>query len=451
MAFPKDFVWGAATASYQIEGATREDGKGPSVWDMFVKRPNVIWRGHTGEIACDHYHRHAEDVRLMQSIGLRGYRFSICWPRILPEGTGQVNERGLAFYDRLVDELLGAGILPMPTLFHWDYPLALYQRGGWLNRDSTDWFAAYTDVVVRRLGDRVKHWMTLNEPQCFVLLGHETGVHAPGDKLELGELLRLTHHALLAHGKGVQAIRAASAGPCKVGFAPVAQVKVPATESAADVAAARRHMFAVHRENLWQNTLWTDPVVRGEYSAELLSAYGDRFPEIAGGDLSTISEPLDFFGTNVYFGELVRAGAGGEPEVVPPHDGHPISAFNWPITPDALYWGPKFLYERYRLPILITENGVSLRDWVAADGAVHDPSRIDFMTRYLRSLHRAIAEGVPAMGYLHWTFMDNFEWAEGYKERFGLTYVDFPTQKRTLKDSAHWYAQVIASNGSTLL
>lgn len=451
MAFPNDFVWGAAAAAYQIEGAAREDGKGPSVWDMFVKKPGVIWHGHDGEIACDHYHRYAEDVALMKSIGLQGYRLSISWPRLLPEGTGAVNEKGIAFYDRLIDELLAAQITPFVTLFHWDYPLALYRRGGWQNRDSADWFAAYAELVVRRLGDRVKNWMTHNEPQCFVLLGHESGVQAPGDELELGELLNMVHNALLAHGKAVQAIRAASSGPCRVGFAPVAQVKIPASEDPSDVAAARQRMFAADRDNLWQNALWTDVVIKGEYPAELVALYGDRFPKVQAGDLRTISEPLDFFGTNVYFGEVVRAGSDGRPEVVRPYPGHPISAFNWPITPDALYWGPKFLYERYGLPILITENGVSLRDWVSVDGQVHDPNRIDFMTRYLRSFHRAIQEGVPAVGYMHWTIMDNFEWAEGYKERFGLIYVDYPTQKRILKDSAHWYAKVIASNGAELL
>jgi beta-glucosidase len=451
MAFPNDFVWGAAAASYQIEGATREDGKGPSVWDMFVKKPNAIWRGHDGEVACDHYHRYAEDVQLMKSIGLQAYRLSLCWPRILPDGTGAVNEKGLSFYDRLIDELLAAGIEPFVTLFHWDYPLALYRRGGWLNRDSTDWFAAYTEIVVRRLGDRVKNWMTLNEPQCFVLLGHQTAVHAPGDKLELSEVLGITHHALLAHGKGVQAIRAASPGPCRVGFAPVAQVMIPATESPLDIAAARQRMFSVDRDNHWQNALWTEPVLKAEYSAELIAAYGEHFPRVPTDDLRIIAEPLDFFGTNIYFGEVVRAGEDGRPEVVPPHLGFPISAFNWPITPDALYWGPKFLHERYKLPILITENGTSCRDWVMADGKVHDPARIDFITRYLRSFHRAVEEGVPALGYLHWSIMDNFEWAEGYRERFGMIHVDYTTQKRTLKDSAHFYAKVIATNGAHLL
>ena len=450
MAFPKGCVWGAATAAYQIEGAARGDGKGPSVWDMMCRRPGAIWNGQTGDVACDHYHRWREDVALMKGLGLRGYRLSISWPRVLPDGVGQTNPKGLAFYDRLVDGLLATGIEPFVTLFHWDYPYALYCRGGWLNRASADWFAEYAHVVVSKLGDRVRHWMTHNEPQCFVGIGHSDGRHAPGDRLPWAEVLRIAHHALLAHGKGVQAIRAAARGPCRVGFAPVGVVKIPASTAKKDIDAARREMFAVTAPNVWNNTWWMDPVFFGRYPADGLRLFEKDLPPIAAGDLATIRQPLDFFGVNVYDGSRVRAGKGGRPEAVPQPQGHALTAFKWFVTPDALYWGPKFFQERYKLPIYITENGMSGCDWPALDGRVHDGHRIDFTRRYLLALERAIRDGTDVRGYFHWSILDNFEWAEGFKERFGLVHVDYVTQKRTLKDSAHWYKKVIATNGKSL-
>ncbi len=448
MAFPKDFAWGAAAASYQIEGAHRSDGKGESVWDMFVRKQGSVWRGHTGDDACDHYHRYREDVALWKQLGLKAYRLSISWPRVLPSGTGSINEAGLAFYDRLVDELLSAGIDPWITCFHWDFPVSLYHRGGWQNRDSADWFADYAGVLADRLSDRVTKFMTFNEPQCFVLLGHDSAVHAPGDKLREDEVVRAQHHVLLAHGKAVQALRARARQPLRLGYAPVGLISVPATEDPRDLAAAERRM-ATADASRWDNVSWYDPVFLGKYPERdgLIS----RLPRGFERDLPTIAQPIDFCGTNIYFGTPVRASETGEPEVVPEAPGAPITALNWPVTPSSLYHGPRFFYERYKKPIVITENGLSCRDWVSVDGAVHDPNRIDFMTRYLRELHRAIAEGVPVEGYFHWSVMDNFEWAEGYRDRFGLIYVDYQTQARTLKDSAHWYAQVIASNGQRLL
>jgi len=450
MAFPKGFVWGAAAASYQVEGAARDDGKGPSVWDMMCRRPGAIWNGQNGDVACDHYHRYKEDVALMKMIGLKAYRLSIAWARVMPEGVGQVNPKGLAFYDRLVDELLAAGIAPFVTLFHWDYPHALYCRGGWLNRDSADWFAEYASVVVRKLGDRVRHWMTHNEPQCFVGLGHFEGRHAPGDKLPWAEILRIAHHANLAHGKGVQAIRGATRVAAKVGFAPVGCIKIPATDSKKDVEAARRDMFSVTAQNVWNNTWWMDPVFFGRYPADGVRLFAKDMPPIQAGDMETIRQPLDFFGANIYNGGLVRAARNGRPEAVPHPLGHALTAFKWPVTPEALYWGPKFFYERYKLPVYITENGMSCNDWVSLDGKVHDPQRIDFTARYLRELGRAIRDGVDVRGYFHWSIMDNFEWAEGAKERFGMIHVDYLTQKRTPKDSAYWYKQVIATSGRSL-
>lgn len=450
--FPKTFVWGAAAASYQIEGGVSQDGRGASVWDMYCRKPGMVWNGHTGDVACDHYNRYAEDVGLMKQLGLQAYRLSIAWPRIQPSGVGRPNAAGLDFYDRLVDALLAAGITPWVTLFHWDFPLDLYHRGGWLNRDSADWFADYTTHVVERLSDRVKHWMTLNEPQVYIGAGHMEGRHAPGDKLAFKEVLLAGHHTLLAHGKSVQAIRAASKQPCRVGYAPVALSKMPLDpNSAADIAAARQHMFSVGAETAWTNTWWMDPAFLGHYPDDGLKFFGKDAPTPHAGDLETIKQPLDFCGVNIYQGQYVRAGEGGKPEEVAMPVGARLTAFEWYVTPDAMYWGPKFLHERYQLPIVITENGISNRDWVALDGKVHDPERIDFVQRHLLEASRAIADGVPIETYFHWSFIDNFEWAHGYKHRFGMIFCDYEHgNARTIKDSGHWYAEVIRTNGASL-
>jgi beta-glucosidase len=448
MAFPKDFVWGAAAAAHQIEGASRVDGKGESVWDMFGRKPGAIWREHTADVACDHYHRYAEDVALWQTLGLQAYRMSVSWPRVLPDGTGKPNEAGLGFYDRLVDALLAAGITPWLTCFHWDCPVALYHRGGWQNPDSAEWFADYASVLAERLSDRVRHFMTFNEPQCFVLMGLETAVQAPGDKLREREVVRAQHNVLRAHGKAVQALRAHAKQPLSIGYAPVGVTSIPASEDRRDWAAANQRMASPDPAR-WDNVSWYDPVFLGKYPEQ--APWLGHLPPGFERDLEGIAQPIDFCGANIYAAAVVRAGADGAPEVVSELPGAPATAFNWPVTPAALFHGPRFLHERYGKPIVITENGLSCRDWISVDGAVHDPNRIDFMTRYLRELHRALKAGVPVQGYFHWSIMDNFEWQEGYKERFGLIYVDYQTQKRTPKDSALWYAKVIASNGETLL
>ena len=453
--FPKDFLWGAATSAYQIEGAATEDGRGVSVWDAFCKKPGAIWHGQTGDVAADHYHRFAEDVALMKQIGLRAYRFSIAWPRILPEGTGAVNQKGLDFYRRLVDGLLAAAIEPFPTLYHWDTPQALQDRGGWMQRDCADWFGNYAQAVARSLADRCTYWLTMNEPRSLVSGGYLSGVHAPGEKRPVGELMRIGHHLNLAHGRAVQAIRASSSRKLQVSFAPDFSCSIPLSDSAADVQVAREATFAVSRDSFtdrgwWAcNAWWFDPFFLGRYPGEGLAALGADAPEIRAGDMEIIGQPLDFLGINVYGGRLMRAG-GGKPEVVPFSTGWPASAFNWEVTPDALYWGPKWLYERYRKPIFVLENGLTLRDWVSLDGAVHDPQRTDFIARHLLALRRAMNEGTPVRGYFHWSLLDNFEWHAGYRERFGMIFVDYPTLKRTLKDSALWYARVIASNGAAL-
>ncbi len=448
--FPKNFVWGAATASYQIEGAATEDGRGPSVWDMLCRRPGAIWGGHTGAVGCDHYHRMPEDVELMRTLGLKGYRFSISWPRILPAGTGRVNPKGLAFYDRLVDALLAAGIQPWATLFHWDYPQDLYDRGGWLSPDSPKWFADYARIVVRALSDRVTHWMTQNEPQCYIGLGLRDGIHAPGEKLGWREVLLAAHHSMMGHGLAVRAIRATARRRPLIGAAPVGSHVIPASGSARDVATARRATFAVAGRTYWNTTWWTDPLIFGRYPADGLKAFGADVPKHSRRDLETMRAPLDFFGANIYQSEAVRAGRGGAAEPAARPVGHALTAYKWPVTPDALYWGPKFFWERYKLPIVVTENGMSGADWVGLDGRVHDHARIDYLARYLIALRRAIRDGVPVLGYFQWSLMDNFEWAEGFKERFGLIHVDYTTKKRTPKDSYEWYRDLIATNGALL-
>ncbi len=447
---PDDFLWGAATASYQIEGAAREDGRGPSVWDMFCRTPGAVFGGHSGDVACDHYHHWQEDIGIMQRIGLQAYRFSIAWPRIQPTGTGKPNEKGLDFYDRLVDGLLKADIVPYVTLFHWDLPYELHCRGGWLNRQSADWFADYTRIVVEKLGDRVKHWMTFNEPAVFGVIGYRDGVHAPGMKYDLPEVLRVIHHIHLAHGKAVQAIRAAATGEPQVGIVHAGGVRIPVDNDSASIAAAGRRMFSITEKDPWSNTWWLDPVLLGQYPEDGRKIFEAEMPTFPDSDMTTIHQKVDFFGLNVYHGQIIRAAADGSAEVVPLPPGHPRTALKWPITPECLYWGPRFYQERYELPIYITENGLSNQDWVALDGKVHDPQRIDYVRRHLIELARAIQDGVAVGGYFHWSLLDNFEWAEGYKERFGLVYVDYPTGKRFLKDSAYWYSRTIASNGENL-
>ena len=448
--FPQDFVWGAATAAYQVEGGAYEDGKGLSVWDTFCRKDGAIEERHNGDIACDHYHRYPEDVELMKRIGIGAYRFSISWPRILPDGTGPVNEKGLDFYDRLVDSLLANGITPYVTLFHWDYPYELFKKGGWLNPDSPEWFSDYTRIVAQRLSDRVTQWFTINEPQCFIALGHQDGVHAPGLKLGPGELLLASYHALLAHGMGVMALRNSSKQQCKIGFNPLVTIRIPDSGSAADIEAARQATFSREDLNFWSNLFWLEPIFKGSFPAEIWnSPWGKWMPEIKPDDLRIISQPLDFFGMNHYAGARVKAGEAG-PQEAPRAPGYPRTMFDWAVTPESLYWGPKFFYERYHLPVMITENGMSNVDWVSEDGAVHDPQRIDFLHRYLRQFQKAAADGVEVKGYFCWSLLDNFEWARGYKERFGLIHVDFATGQRIIKDSGYWYNRVIASNGEIL-
>ena len=449
-AFPPNFVWGAATASYQIEGAWDADGKGPSIWDHCAHHTSRIWERQTGDVACDHYHRWPEDVSLMSDLGLHAYRCSLSWPRILPHGIGTVNERGLEFYDRLIDALLAAGIQPWVTLYHWDLPLALYHRGGWLNRDIAEWFADYTEVVVDRLSDRVSRWITLNEPQCFIGFALHEGGQAPFLNLPLPDVIRAAHNALLAHGRAVQVIRSRSKTHAQIGWAPVGIMGWPLSDSPADVAAAREASFRITDPTLWNTSWFGDPAVLGQYPEDGLRLFGSSLPRDWERDLAVIHQPLDFYGANIYSNQSWCAGPDGQPERAHSAPGHPHTMYLWKITPPALRWGPRFLHDRYRLPIVVTENGLSNPDWVARDGAVHDPQRIDYLDRHLRALLQAIAEGAEVRAYFHWSLMDNFEWQEGYKHRFGLVHVDFGTLRRTPKDSFAWYREVIRTNGSSL-
>lgn len=451
-AFPDHFLWGAAAASYQVEGAATADGKGKSVWDMFCERPGAVFEQHSGVTACDHYHLYQEDVGLMAELGLHAYRLSLSWPRLFPDGVGSPNQKGFDFYDRLFDALLAKGITPYVTLFHWDYPLSLFHRGGWLNRDSVDWFADYAAAVVARYSDRVTNYFTLNEPQVFIGFGHQQGEHAPGLTLPTSEMLLAGHHCLLAHGKSVQAMRSAAKKPLTLSYAPVGMPKLPASQDPAAVELARRATFTITEENAWNNTWWMDPIFLGKYPEQGLEFYGNKVPKMLEGDLEIISSPIDTFGVNIYQGSTVVASESSKFgfDVLPAPVGGPRSAFNWPITPEALYYGPLFFYERYKKPIFITENGMSGRDWVHADGRVHDHARIDFTERYLGALRRSVAHGADVRGYFHWSIMDNFEWAAGYRERFGLIHVDYETQVRTPKDSFGWYREVIRSNGRSL-
>lgn len=457
MTMPPGFLWGVASSAYQIEGAAREAGRGPSVWDAFEQRRGAVREGHTGEVACDHYHRYPDDVALMKALGVGAYRFSVSWPRVLPEGTGGVNEAGLDFYDRLVDELIAAGIEPWITLFHWDFPLALFHRGGWFSRDSAAWFAEYTRVVVDRLSDRVSRWITLNEPQCFLGLGHSKGIHAPGLTHARADVLLATHHALLAHGRAVEVIRARAKTPPQVGWSPVGWVCYPKNDAAEFIDDARTAMFSIGDDPLlWpMNNIWySDPVVLGHYPEEGLKRFGRDVPRFPAGDLDVIAQPLDFYGVNIYHGIPVTFPVAHDREghiiTSTRAAGHPETLMGWTIDPAALYWGPRFLQERYGLPIYVTENGVAAMDWVHADGEVHDAPRIDYLARHLLELRRAADDGVDVRGYFHWSIMDNFEWELGYQKRFGLVYVDYPTLERIPKDSYAWFRGIVESNGGAL-
>jgi beta-glucosidase len=452
--FPKGFRWGTATAAYQIEGAIATDGRQPSVWDTFSATPGCILHNDTAAIACDHYHRFVEDVGWLAKLGVTHYRFSIAWPRIVPAGRGAVNQAGIDFYQRLVDCLLAHGITPQATLFHWDSPQALEDRyGSWRSREMAQDFADYATVVVQHLGDRIQDWMTINEIACFTHLGYgQAPVHAPGTVVEsLQQVWQTSHHALLAHGLGCQAIRAASPGPSRVALVDNFVPTVPLTETAADMAAARAALPLAGLNGSRANGGIVWPAVTGAYSEALLMQLGANAPQIQAGDLAIIHQPLDWLGVNFYFGVYVRAAETPTGyEILPFPPSYPRLHMPWlHLVPDCLYWGIRHISEtlgRPDLPLVITENGCATQDALTDTGEVLDCDRILYLREHLRSAHRAIQEGYPLQGYFLWTLMDNFEWSWGRDRRFGLLYTDFETQQRIPKASFYWYQECIRQN-----
>ena len=441
--FPEGFVWGAATASYQIEGAAREDGRGPSIWDTFSRTPGKVFAGHTGDVACDHYHRYAEDVALMADLGLASYRFSVAWPRIRPDGTGPVNTRGLDFYDRLTDELLGKGIDPVVTLYHWDLPQTLEDRGGWTVRGTAEAFAEYAQVVFGRLGDRVGTWTTLNEPWCAAYLGYGNGIHAPGRQDPAGSLAAV-HHLNLAHGLAARALRSAGARSISITLNPC-EVSPLDPQNPADVDAARIIDGVANR-------IFLDPLLRGEYPADVLEHISKitDLSFIKDGDAAIINAPIDVLGINFYTPSYVSAQPGhpgaldypGSENIAFRKPVGPVTDMGWQIEPASLTRLLTRLHRDYPgTPLMITENGAAYPE------GVHDPLRIEYVDAHLRACHDALAAGVDLRGYFAWSLLDNFEWAEGYAKRFGIVHVDYTTQQRVLKDSAKWYREVIRRNG----
>ena len=433
MTFSKDFLWGAASASAQVEGAWDEDGKCPSIWDVAGKR---IKNGQDCHTACDHYHRYQEDVELMKELGLKSYRFSVSWPRIMP-AKGQVNPKGIAFYKRLVSELKKAGIEPLLTLFHWDLPQWVQEEGGWKSEKVIGYFKEYVKVIVEALSDDVTYWMTINEPQMFCFMGNIMGASAPFKMgfLSMKKIIRIT---LLAHGEAVKAIRETAKRPVKVGLASASASYVPSDETQVNIDMARSNTFD-SRQGLFSNTFWCDPILLGKAPDMMKKTLSQT-------DLGIISQPLDFVGINVYQ-PMNKDFKGGIDSVM---ENNPRTMMGWIIDGRCLYWTLRFFHERYHMPVMVTENGMANPDEVSSDGRVHDELRIRFMDEYLQNMKRAMEEGIPVIGYQHWSIMDNFEWCEGYGPRFGLIHIDYTTQKRTIKDSARHYAEIIRSNGENL-
>ena len=442
--FPAGFVWGASTSAYQIEGAPLADGAGPSNWHRFSHQPGNIKLDHTGDIACDHYHRFRDDVALMSELGINSYRFSISWSRVLPDGRGARNPKGLDFYARLVDELLARNIMPNVTLYHWDLPAALDERGGWLNADIAGWFADYAVLMYRTLGDRVPLWATLNEPWVNVDAGYVHGVHAPGLRGARNGPIA-SHNLLRAHGTAVQAFRAELGQ--RIGIVVNLEPKDPASESPLDLAATQR-------ADAYWNRQYLDPIFFGHYPEELRDIYQDAWPEFSDADLALIRQPIDFVGINYYKRGVVR----DDPAAIPARDGYvhqsqnPHTELDWEVYPAGLTRILRWVRDRYGdVALYVTENGAAFADPPApVRGSVHDPQRIDYLAGHLLAARAALESGVDLRGYYVWSLLDNFEWAEGYTKRFGIVHVDFDTLVRTPKSSAHFYADVVRSNGASL-
>ncbi|MCK9525122.1 MAG: GH1 family beta-glucosidase [Limnochordia bacterium] len=428
MKYPEDFVWGVATASYQIEGAAREDGRGESIWDRFSKTPGKVLGGNTGDVACNHYHLYKDDVALIKDLGVDSYRFSLAWPRIVPSGVGKVNQKGIDFYRRLVDELLQCGISPAVTLYHWDLPQGLEDKGGWLNRDTAKYFRDYALVVFEELGDVVTSWITLNEPWCSAFLGYGVGEHAPGKADYLSQVLA-AHHLLLGHGLALQGYREMNL-PAEIGITLNLAAQYPLSQSPQDMRAARQ-------VDGLQNRWYLDPLFKGRYPEDMEEFLTYLGPHIQEGDLELISKPNDFLGINFYSRTLVFADEKGQPHTAKPQ--REVTAMGWEVYPEALYDLLVRVHEDYGpIPLYITENGAAYED-VVEQGRVKDVKRQAYLEQHVAQVARVIEAGVPLKGYYVWSLLDNFEWAFGYDRRFGIVYVDFDTQERILKDSALWY------------
>ena len=436
--FPDGFLWGTATASFQIEGCTKADGRGELIWDRFCDTPGKVLNGDKGDPACELYTRHEEDIALIKAMNNNAYRFSIAWPRIIPDGDGEVNEAGLAYYDKLVDGLLAEGITPLVTLYHWDLPQALQDKGGWASRATIDAYVRFVRAVVGRLGDRVKLWATFNEPWCISILSNEIGEHAPGNR-DRKLALQVAHNVLVAHGRAMPAIRELSPG-CKAGIVLNMSPNYPAMDTDADLALA---VLQASKFNRW----FLEPLLGMGYPRDAWDAYGDDDPVVEPGDLEAMTTALDFLGLNYYTREVAHDPAGGEGTRLHERDAAYVSARDWEIFPQGLYDLLLWLHREYpQIPeIYVAENGMACRDRLE-NSAVHDPERIAFLDAHMSAALDAIQQGVPVKGYFVWSLMDNFEWAYGYDSRFGLTYVDFGTQERTVKDSGKWYSRVAAAN-----
>lgn len=443
--FPKGFLFGAATASYQIEGDRA--GRGDCIWDDFCSKEGNILDGSNGDVACDHVNRYKEDVAMMKDLGLQAYRFSISWPRIFPDDTGVPNAKGVEFYNNLIDELLKNDIIPFITLFHWDMPTWVYQKGGWLNEETAKLFGEFARFIGQAYGDRVKYFITFNEPQSFLPAGHHTGRHAPGLHLDVKQWLYASHNFFRAHGYAVKALRE-TVKNAKIGITMSTSADYPLTDSEEDIEAAKKSLFTIKEDYYWHMSLryWCDPIYFGEYPKEMYERFGDKMPIMTEKDRELISQPLDFHAQNCYCSSAFQSdGKGGFVQAKAPL-GRMKNSLNWGVTPRAIWFVTKVLWERYKLPIYITENGICCNDWICEDGEVHDSYRVDFYKKYLKQLHRAIEEGADVRGFFAWSLMDNFEWGRGYSERFGIVYVDYETQKRTLKDSAKFYKELIKNN-----
>lgn len=455
--FDKNFLWGTASSSYQIEGAFTEDGKGLSIWDTFSNKPGNIAHDENGNKACDHYHRYREDISLMKNLGIQAYRFSISWSRIFPDGIvkdsdGNIryNKAGLDFYDKIVNFCLENNIKPFITIYHWDLPQALEDKGGWLNRETAFVFADYAEFICKHFSDRVTNIATINEPQIISGLGYMLGLHAPGKKLDAVSVLSVIHHLALAHGLAVTKMRAVAKQPVKIGFSSTGGLCYPSKECDEDIDAARAECFNIVKGNMtFNHTIFCDMTCLGRYpdiagtelhlepGLEKIGHY-EELPFVKKGDIELIHQPIDYLGINVYNGHEINAAG-----YINKKPGSPRTALGWPVTPGVMNYGIRYLYERYNLPIYIFEDGLACNDIISLDGKVHDSNRIDFLTRYLTDLEKAYKAGVPILGYFHWSFTDNFEWHSGYDPRFGLVFVDYETQQRIPKDSAYWYSDLI--------